>query len=66
MVVLNNCVKYRRENWYIGSIKLKSATTKYNNEPRFATRRYFSRAVEMFASVLIVSSRRRLIAVEVT
>jgi hypothetical protein len=50
----------------MGSIKPKSATTKYNNEPRVAAGRYFSRAADIFASVFIVSSRRRLIAEDVT
>ena len=41
-VLQKTCLKYWSENWYIGSMTRKSATTKYRIEPRVATGRYAS------------------------
>lgn len=52
------CLKYLRENWYIGSTSAMLATTKYMTEPRSATVLYFSRAAVIFVSVSSASARR--------
>ena len=46
-VLQKTCLKYWSENWYIGSMTRKSATTKYRIEPRVATGRYSAHATEM-------------------
>ena len=66
IVVLNSCLKYLRENWYMGSTSAMAATTKYMTEPRVATTRYFSRAVEIFSSVVSASFSLLVIAPDVT
>lgn len=64
--VCDTCLKYLRENWYMGSISERLAMTKYMTEPRVATGRYLSLAVLIISSVVSASPRRDLIASEVT
>jgi len=65
MHMLNSWLKYFREYWYIGSTSASVATTKYITEPRVATLRYFSLAVEIWSSVCCASARRLEICAEV-